>query len=161
MPLILRHPPPRVAPGLCYGRTDLPLAAGWKTPAALPPVAAIAASPLARCRLPAERIAAMRGLPLVIDPRLSEIDFGAWEMRRWDALPRAELDAWAADFREARPHGGESVAMLAARVAAALAEAAPDTLWVTHSGVARAVAALTGHPQGWDLCLACGAWMRL
>ena len=119
--------------------------------AALPPVARVVTSPRRRCRLLAEAIAAARGLELGEDARLAEMDFGAWEGRRWDALPRAELDAWAADFEGARPHGGESVAMLAARVGAALAAAEPadpPVLWVTHSGVVRAACALAGVAGG-------------
>lgn len=166
MPLILRHTRPAAAAGLCYGRADLPLAPGWEAEAeailaTLPTIAAVATSPLARCRRLAERVAAARGLPLVADHRLREMDFGAWENRAWDAIPRSEIDAWAADFRHARPHGGESVAMLEARVAAALAEAGPSALWVSHAGVARAAAALTGHPDGWDLRLGYGAVVAL
>ena len=166
MPLILRHTRPEVAPGLCYGRADLALALGWEAEAdtilaALPPVVALRSSPLTRCRALAERISDARALPLALDPRLTEIDFGAWETRPWDDIPHAELDAWAADFHHARPHGGESVAMLAERVGRALSEAVPGTLWVAHAGVARAVAALTGHPDGWDLRLDYGAFVTL
>lgn len=165
MVLILRHTRPTAAPGLCYGRTELALAPGWEVEAAsiaaaLPPVSHVVSSPLSRCRLLAERIAAARSLPLAIDPRLTEMDFGTWENRPWDALPRAEIDAWAADLLHARPHGGETVAELAARVAAARAEAAPDALWVSHAGVAKAAAAAaSAHPAAWDLRLDFGAWM--
>jgi len=154
---------------MCYGRTDLDLDDGFEAALAtilrdLPPVSAITTSPLGRCRKLAERLAAARDLSLVEDPRLMEMDFGSWEGLAWSDVPRAELDAWAADFRHARPHGGESVAMLEARVAAALADAAarrPPTLWVAHSGVARAAAALTGRPEGWETQLAFGRWLDL
>ena len=58
----------------------------------------------------------------MFDERLREFDFGTWEGVRWDAIPRAELDAWAADFFHARPHGGESVHMLRERVETAIAD---------------------------------------
>lgn len=166
MVLILRHTRPDAPPGLCYGRADLPLAPGWEAEAAalaaaLPPLSLVVSSPLSRCRLLAGRIAAARGLPLAIDPRLAEMDFGAWENRPWDALPRAEIDAWAADLLHARPHGGETVAELAARVAAARAETAPGALWVAHAGVAKAAAAAAGRPAPWDLRLDFGAWIDL
>ncbi|WP_347555218.1 histidine phosphatase family protein [Robbsia sp. KACC 23696] len=51
----------------------------------------------------------------VIDPRLSEIDFGQWEMQRWDDIPRDQIDRWAADVLHERPHHGESAHMLAER----------------------------------------------
>ena len=44
------------------------------------------------------------------DARLAELDFGHWEMQSWDGIPRAEVDAWAADVAHYRPGGGESVA---------------------------------------------------
>lgn len=81
------------------------------------------------------------------------MDFGRWELRPWSEIARAEVDAWAADFEHARPHGGESVAELRDRVAAALRDAAPGqgpALWVTHGGVIRAVCAILGAHQGWD-----------
>ncbi|HBF90413.1 MAG TPA: phosphoglycerate mutase, partial [Hyphomonas atlantica] len=49
-------------------------------------------------------------------------DFGRWEMQPWGDLPRHELDAWANDFLDARPHGGESVAELTARTRAAISD---------------------------------------
>ncbi len=164
--IILRHTRPDGHEGLCYGRTDLALAPDFEADAAailagLPPVSAIRSSPLSRCLRLAERIAAARRLPLATDPRLAEFDFGAWEGRAWADIPRAELDAWAADFRHARPHGGETVAELGARVAAALAEATPGTLWVAHAGVARAAAAVLGHAGGWEMRLGFGRWLDL
>lgn len=170
MPVILlRHTRPAVAEGLCYGRSDLALDGGFEAAAAeilrdLPPVSAVVTSPLARCRRLAERIAAARALALAEDPRLAEMNFGAWEGRGWSDLPRAELDAWAADFRHARPHGGESVAMLEARVRAALTQTPalrPPILWVAHSGIARAAAAILGRPEGWSTSLPFGRWRDL
>ena len=86
--------------------------------AALPRADRLVSSPLERCRRLAERIGAARGLVPVVDERLREFDFGTWEGVPWESIPRAELDAWAADFLHARPHGGESVQMLHERVAA-------------------------------------------
>jgi alpha-ribazole phosphatase len=167
--ILLRHTRPAVAEGVCYGRTDLDLDGGFDAALAeilsgLPEVAAVATSPLGRCRRLAEAVAAARDLPLATDPRLVEMDFGAWEGRPWRALPRDQLDAWAADFHGARPHGGERVADLAARVGAALAAAPsgpPPLLWVSHAGVARAAAARTGRAQGWDTRLDFGRWLDL
>jgi len=167
--ILLRHTRPAVAEGVCYGRGDLDLHADFETALAailkaLPAVSHVATGPLSRCRRLAERIAGARDLPLAVDPRLVEFDFGAWEGRPWAEIPREELDAWAGDFHHARPHGGESVAMLAARVGAALGEARsphPPALWVTHAGVTRAAAALTGREQGWDTRLGFGRWLDL
>lgn len=167
--ILLRHTRPDVAEGVCYGRSDLGLHAEFEPALArilegLPAVSAVVTSPLSRCRRLAEGVAEAREIPLTEDPRLIEMDFGTWEGRAWASLPRAELDAWAADFHHARPHGGESVAMLADRVARALAQtrpARPPTLWVAHAGVAKAAAALTGRPEGWDMRLDFGCWFDL
>jgi alpha-ribazole phosphatase len=154
VPLILvRHTRPAAAPGVCYGRTDLAAAPGFepeadRLAARLAPADRIVSSPLRRCTALAEALAARLAAPLTLDPRWREIDFGAWEGRPWDAIPRPELDAWAADLLNARPHGGESVAMLAARTAAAIAACPPGerTVVVTHAGPIRAVLAAWDRP---------------
>lgn len=141
--ILLRHPRPRVAPGLCYGRLDVPAGprAAAEIAAALraaPTAARVVASPAARCRLLAERLAARDGAPLALDPRLGELDFGDWEGRRWDDIPRAESDPWAQDPMHVAPPGGERFADLLARVGAALEAAGPGAALVTHAGPIRA-----------------------
>lgn len=132
-----------MAEGTCYGRTDLGLAAdvteeAERLRAFLPADARVFSSPLSRCRRLAE---ALHPAP-VFDERLVEMDFGAWEGRLWSELPRAELDAWAADPLGFAPPGGEPVAMLLARARAFLAaiagETADDVVAVTHAGMIKA-----------------------
>ena len=87
-------------------------------------------SPARRCRVVAEAIGPHR-----VDERLQELDFGAWEGLRWDAVPREALDAWAADTAGFAPPGGESGAALEARVRSfAAALPAGDHVVVTHGG---------------------------
>lgn len=145
---LIRHPPPQVAPGICYGRLDLPaldvaaVAAALRAqlPAGLP----VIASPLARCRALAE---ALHPAPR-FEPTLMEMDFGAWEGKAWDEIGAAALDAWAADLLHHAPPGGESAAMLQARCVAALDALAAEGLAacavVTHAGVMRAA---IGHAR--------------
>lgn len=167
--ILLRHTRPAAPEGLCYGITDLPLdeaALAARLPVlatTLPPFDRIRTSPLSRCRRLAEAIGRARGLVPEVDPRLAEMNFGRWENRAWSALPRAELDAWAADFDTARPHGGETVAELARRVDAALGSVPqPDTtLWVTHAGIVRATCALRGLHAGWETRLGFGEWLEI
>lgn len=152
--IMVRHTTPRVAKGTCYGRTDLALADSFEAEAAavaaalgaLGATGPILSSPLSRCRL----LAAYLG-PAEIREAFTEMDFGRWEGLAWDAIPRAELDAWAADFLGARPHGGESVAELRDRVAAGIDGLVPGTVIVTHAGVIKAAAAILGHPEGWEI----------
>ncbi|WP_454722639.1 MULTISPECIES: histidine phosphatase family protein [Cupriavidus] len=168
--VLIRHAQPRVAPGICYGALDLALAepvspAPARMLAALGGLAPrrILCSTLTRARATAALLAEHHALVPEPDARLRELDFGNWEGLAWDALPRADLDAWAADLLHAAPHGGESAATAMARVAE-WADALPadardsrDCLWVvTHAGPMRMLAAhWLGVPLvttlGWDL----------
>lgn len=150
---LLRHTRPAVS-GVCYGASDVALAPGFAAEAAavldrLAPAARLVTSPLGRCRRLADLLATRWQVPLAVDARWQEMDFGRWEGLSWDAVPRPELDLWAADLHDARPHGGESVAMLLDRVRAALATIAADTLVVTHAGPIRAALVATGDADGW------------
>ncbi len=146
MMLLMRHPRTEAAPGLCFGRHDPPLAPAWEATvdAALPDLPGIArifASPSLRCLRPARRLAEALSLPLFVDPRLQELNFGAWENRRWWDIPRAESDTWAEDPETRAPPGGETFAALRSRVldALAAAEAGPPALLLTHAGPIRAL----------------------
>ena len=172
MPLtLLRHTTPNRHQGLCYGRLDLDLADTFaaeaqRALAALGKVTAIHSSPLSRCMRLAEFIAEKHELSVLAEPRLIEMDFGRWEGLLWSHLPREELDAWAEDFMHARPHGGESVAMLRERVLSVLDEISKDrsfdaALCVTHSGVIKAAMARGDQSTDFDLTVAFGgsvAW---
>lgn len=163
--ILLRHTRPEGGAGVCYGRTDLVPGAelareARRLAAQLPPFGAIVSSPLTRCLRLAQALGAARGLPVDCDDRLVELDFGTWEGLPWDKVPRDQLDAWAADLMAARPHGGESVAMLAERVAAALDDhEAGDALLVTHMGPIRAALARAGRLGAWEAKVGFGEWV--
>ena len=167
--ILLRHTRPEGAAGLCYGRTDLAPAASFPEELssilkALPEVCRIHSSPLTRCLTLAQGLAEARDLPLSIDPRLIEMDFGTWENTPWDDVPRDQLDDWSADFLHARPHGGESVAMLAARAGRALtrlAQGPRPVLAVTHSGVIKAAMAATNAAKAWGHDTPFGGWVEV
>lgn len=162
---LIRHPQPVVAPGICYGRLDLAaenaaaVAARLRTE--LPPGLPVWSSPLRRCRELAELLQAQPQL----DARLAEMDFGAWEGLAWDAIPRAELDAWAADVAGYAPPGGESPHQLQQRALAFVADLqVPEAVLVTHAGVIRVLlAAWQGLPAArWsELSFAYGACTRV
>lgn len=167
--ILVRHTRLLGGEGVCYGRADLPCADTFDAEAAavlaaLPAVDRIVTSPAGRCARLAGAIGRARGLPVAVDPRLAEMDFGRWEGLAWDAVPRAELDAWAADFHDARPHGGESVAMLAARVGQALVDlrnGGGAVAAVTHNGVIRAALAAAGRPGAWRADTPFGGWVEV
>ena len=146
---MVRHTTPMVADGVCYGRTDLDVARTFEPEAEavlaqLPDTARIVSSPLKRCIRLADHLSRHRQIPVEIDVRLVEMNFGAWEGLAWTDVPRPELEAWASDFFNACPHGGESVAELKARVDEAVDEIRSTdrpTVIVTHAGVIRAALA--------------------
>ena len=153
---LIRHPPPQVAAGVCYGRTDLALADDVAAAAArirpqLPPHIPLYTSPLQRCR---QLAAALHPAPQS-DERLQEMHFGDWEMTPWSQIQREALDGWAADPLGYRPPRGESVAELRARVLAFVAEAHDAGLQravlVTHAGVMKVIVGLAQGmlPQQW------------
>ena len=139
------------------GRSDRPLspagiaAAGrWRLPASLEGWRVVA-SPLLRTRETA-RLMGLAGV--ASEPRLMEMDWGAWAGRTLADL-RAEFgaamaanEAAALDFR---PEDGESPREVARRLADWLAEVAADgrpVVAVTHRGVQRAALVLA---CGWDM----------
>jgi len=90
--------------------------------AADPGVDVVVTSPLQRARHTAEAVAEATGAALIVDDDLVEADFGAWQgltfseaSERWPA----ELAAWLSS-PDAAPPGGESFAIVALRVLAAL-----------------------------------------
>jgi len=157
---VVRHARPLVAPGVCYGSLDVaadPEATRHAAQAlsdALPAQLQVQCSPLRRCQQMAECLQALRpGLEVHVDARLREIDFGCWEGVPWDAIPRAAIDAWVADFGQHPFGGGESTNAVLGRVGAAW-DALPDPgpssssisrshasacVWLTHAGVAQAL----------------------
>lgn len=147
----MRHARVVLAPGLCYGASDVAADAAHTEQAAgilaevVPPGAACRVSGLARAQ---QLMAALRARrpdlgPAHIDTRLNEMDFGAWELQRWDAIPRSAFDIWMADFAHHRVGDGECTQQVIDRVASALNDTrrsgAADGLWVCHAGVIRAV----------------------
>jgi alpha-ribazole phosphatase len=143
----VRHPAPQIEPGICYGRLDIPIYPNADIEAlARNPMfdgsTIIWTSPAHRCRRLADRIADALSIPLIADPRLLELDFGAWEGKPWDEVPRAELDRWAADPLAFRAPGGESGGELIARVNDFLAGLSQDCVVVSHGGPLRVLSAL-------------------
>jgi len=160
--IFLRHSEPVIEPGVCYGQSDV--VARVLSEAELSAVVVnlpnslirIDTSPLSRCAMLAQRLAKRLTLPLTIDARLMEIDFGCWENCGWDDIPREEIDAWAADVTGAKPHGGESVNDMTMRVRSYL-DGTPfdrnDILAVTHMGVVRCAHAAFGYEGALEMKL--------
>ncbi|MDF2466636.1 MAG: phosphoglycerate kinase [Ramlibacter sp.] len=149
---LLRHAPVQLAPGLCYGASDVPAddalsqRAALVAAATLPPGVPVWVSGLCRAQQLAAHLQSVRPdlAPVRVDARLNEMNFGRWELQPWLAVPRAEFDVWLADFANHRFGGVESTQDVIDRVATALADlqaslgASGQAVWITHAGVIRA-----------------------
>ncbi|WP_227815629.1 alpha-ribazole phosphatase family protein [Nitrogeniibacter aestuarii] len=112
---LIRHPRPDVAPGICYGRSDVGIAESAAEVAArlkphLPPTYHLHASPLQRARLLADELGSA-----VLDDRLMEVDFGDWEGQSFESIGTA-IDDWSKDPMNFRPPNGETPLEMAQRV---------------------------------------------
>ena len=158
---LVRHARVQLAPGLCYGASDVSAdpahtqAVAATLAAVLPLSAPLWVSGLGRAQQLAAAVRAQRpdlSAPTV-DLRLNEMNFGQWELQAWNAIPRAAFDGWMADFAHHRFGGLESTQQVIDRVAAALADTTAavqetgvsDAVWICHAGVIRAVSYHADH----------------
>ena len=116
------------------------------------PIKALVRSPLMRCRLTLEPLAAVLGLDPLVDARLSEVDYGQWTGRKLGELVSEPL--WAVVQQQPSAAvfpDGEGLAEVQARAVAAVRdhdrrlaeEHGADVLWVacTHGDVIKSVVA--------------------
>jgi broad specificity phosphatase PhoE len=114
------------AQGLLLGRLDPPLSDEGRAQAAtlatkIPPTARVVSSPLRRAR----ETAAAFGLPVEVDDRWIELDYGELDGTPLRDVPPALWAAWRSDPAFV-PTGGESLVALGTRVRDACAELADE-----------------------------------
>jgi len=115
---LVRHTTPAVEKGVCYGQTDLSLEKTFEKEfeavlVQLPQkVDVVFSSPLKRC----SKLASIINSNLILDNRLKELDFGDWEMKKWNDIPLREIQPWYNDFVNESCLGGESYYDLSLRV---------------------------------------------
>lgn len=150
----IRHTRPDIARGICYGQSDIPLASSF--PEEVEDVRQrlaerleghtpyrVYSSPLSRCRRLAEALG--YAAPL-LDERLLELNFGAWELQKFEDITDPRLQLWYDDYLHVAPTGGESFVQQAERVAHFIEElrheaiqsedsSVCDVLVFTHGGV--------------------------
>lgn len=113
--VFIRHTSVAVEKGICYGQTDVPLADSFPSEAEEVKknlsdykIDVAYTSPLSR----AHKLAEFCGFPDAIpDKRLMEMDFGDWEMKRYDEITDPRLQLWYDDFMNVPATGGESAMM--------------------------------------------------
>lgn len=117
--VFIRHTSVNVERGVCYGHTDVDVSATFDEEAEAVRQELeqyhfdrVYSSPLSRCR----KLAAVCGhRDPVIDPRLLEMNFGEWEMMRYDEISDPRLQEWYDDYINVAPTGGESFMQQQAR----------------------------------------------
>ena len=154
----IRHTTPNIAPGICYGQADIGVTNSFAKESAqilnslkqennTGEYNFIFTSPAKRCQLLAGKINQSQSSPLKLSirPELQEVNFGDWELRAWEDIPRTETEPWMDDFINARPPKGESLIEMQARVERLLKEILSLNIQYaavcTHAGVMRLVAA--------------------
>ena len=123
---LIRHTSVDVPSGTCYGQTDVPLQDTFaeeaaKTKAIIDRISFDLAytSPLTRCT----RLAEYCGQGDAIrDKRILELNFGDWEMQRFEEIKDENIQKWYDDYLNVRATNGESFADQYKRVSAFLDE---------------------------------------
>jgi alpha-ribazole phosphatase len=155
--ILVRHTRPALAEGICYGRMDLELAPTWPQEfeqclAQIPRASLILSSPSSRCLRLAQALGSRDTADIQIDERLLELNFGEWEGRAWDDIPREGIDEWVADPVDYAPGNGESLRTLWMRVLqlreVLLERLSGTVVIVAHHGPLRALMAqAAGRPM--------------
>ena len=149
---LIRHTSVDVAAGICYGQSDVQVAASFELEAAFVKsklasfhFEAAYSSPLQRC----SKLAHYCGFdhPL-IDNRLMELNFGDWELQAWDKITDPQLQQWYNNWTDETPTNGESFKTLIQRTELFLENVMDlnhnHMAVFTHAGIIRAVAIILG-----------------
>jgi alpha-ribazole phosphatase len=147
---LIRHTSLQVPVGVCYGQSDIDVAASFANELELTKAKiagmmfdAVYTSPLQRC----DKLAVALNIGEVVhDARLKELHFGDWEMQAWDDIPRNIFDDWAHNYANKAPPNGETFSQLQQRALSFLAEmlvkhADEHIVVISHGGVIRALLA--------------------
>ncbi len=139
--LFIRHTTVDIPKGICYGQSEVPLAATFEeeTVSILKKIKDYAAykfysSPFERCVKLAQKLSP----DFSLDKRLMELDFGDWELRNWDEINDDYALQWMENYFEMPTPNGESFQQLINRFNDFLKELKEDSVIVTHGGVIRA-----------------------
>jgi len=147
---LIRHTKPSIKKNTCYGQSDIDVSETFfeevkrlkhKLPKQFD---IIYLSPLKRCKKLAEQLTANK--TIYID-NLKELNFGDWELKKWDEIDQTDLNKWMDDFVNVTPPNGESYRDLFERVRYfwennIINNENKTIAIVTHAGVIRSIIAL-------------------
>ncbi len=129
--------------GVCYGFSDVNLADSfeYEKEEVIKKLdfsnSVVISSPSTRCT----KLANFISFDYRIDERIKELNFGDWEMKRWDDISDPEFDVWMNDYVNYKCPNGESLLDMKSRVEEFYQELISSKekklIIVTHSGVIR------------------------
>lgn len=163
---LIRHTTPAIEKGICYGQSDIPLAASFeeewsdirqKLPSTIDK---IFTSPLLRCTELSSKLSQHFQIEAKSDNRLMEMNFGEWEMKKWDEIDQQKLKTWMNDYLNQACPNGESYKDVQHRLKNFTAENLRDNqryLIVTHGGIIKCFHGLVNNSHGMDLAIGYGA----
>ena len=116
---LIRHTKPDCPSNTCYGQSNLGVIEEnfqqevLRIRALLPisKCGTIYSSPLKRCLILAKELARAT-CRIRTDDRLKELNFGKWELTKWDDIDDNEMIEWGQNFIEKSPPDGESFIQL-------------------------------------------------
>ena len=168
---LIRHTETVAEKGVCYGQTDIalkkPYLKEFSNIAKQVNVnnVTIYSSPLKRCSILSEFIQKQIkiSLPIKFDDRLKEINFGDWELKKWDEINATH---WMDDFVNKTTPNGESFQDLYQRVIDFITKELViknnnyPTIIIAHAGVIRCFMCYAKHIElkdAFDLEVAYGS----
>lgn len=145
--LLIRHTTPDIEKGICYGQADIDVVDTFdeevsviksQLPKNLNEYKVFSSS-LLRCKKLAEQLFNN----ITFDNRLKELNFGDWELKKWNNINKTELDKWMNDFVNLPTKNGESYIELHQRTSSFIKELQQKEykriILVTHAGVMRSI----------------------
>jgi len=147
---LIRHTKPDIPANTCYGQSDIGVIDSSfqhevKRMKAMLPVSkwgTIYTSPLKRCFCLAKELSRAT-CKIRVDERLKELNFGKWELKRWDEIDDIEMIEWGQDFIDKSPPEGESFAQLYKRTTSfwkeLIAKRHQMAAVFTHGGIIKAL----------------------
>lgn len=146
---LIRHTKVAVKPGICYGQSDVKLAETfWEEAEIIKKQISethfdkVYSSPLTRCKRLSEYLFESG---INYDTRLMELNFGEWELQKWNDLRNPTVDEWMNDFVNVPCPNGESFIEMYQRIKSFLMEIKDqqpnNAAIISHGGTMRCILA--------------------